>query len=80
MAVEGCETCPIGHACPLGTSTPERCAAGRYGSTLGQKSVECNGPCVQGHYCTEGSTGNTSGVCREFRSFACPQSSSSCVN
>ena len=60
-----CELCPLGFACSLGSATPQPCTAGRFGATPGQTSRDCTGACVKGHYCPEGSTSNTSGVCRE---------------
>ena len=62
---DGCKTCPLGFACALGTSAPEPCAAGRFGGAPGQTSRECSGACIPGFYCDEGSTTNTSGVCRK---------------
>eukprot|EP00966_Prymnesium_polylepis_P110781 2562798-Prymnesium_polylepis.3 len=38
---------------------------GRFGASSGQTNSECSGQCSLGHYCEEGSTSNTSGVCRE---------------
>eukprot|EP00966_Prymnesium_polylepis_P259564 5995629-Prymnesium_polylepis.1 len=55
----------MGQACSLGSFAPERCAAGRFGASPGQTSRDCTGPCVEGHYCEEGSTSNTSDACRE---------------
>jgi hypothetical protein len=74
MAAEECEICPIGFACPLGTSEPEQCKAGRWGGTPGQTSSDCSGACLGGHYCNAGSTSNTSGICRNARagSNLCP--------
>ena len=66
-SVDGCSTCPLGHACALGTSTPEPCAAGQYGSTPGQTSSACTGGCSGGHYCPEGSTNSTAVACRECK-------------
>eukprot|EP00966_Prymnesium_polylepis_P046644 1081176-Prymnesium_polylepis.2 len=62
-----CDDCPLGSACPPGTSTPLLCAAGRYGAAVRQRTRECNGPCSLGHYCEEGSTSSTSGICRVCR-------------
>ena len=64
-SVDGCSTCPVGHACGLGTSRPELCVAGQYGATPGQKVRACTGGCAEGHYCPEGSTNSTSVPCRE---------------
>ena len=65
VSVDQCDICPVGFACSAGTSTPEPCAAGRYGATQGQTSRECTGACIPGHYCLKGSTNNASGVCSE---------------
>jgi hypothetical protein len=59
----GCLVCPLGYACLQRTSVPEPCSAGRFGVTRGQTSRDCTGPCLAGHFCTKGSTSNTSGVC-----------------
>mmetsp|Transcript_53830 Transcript_53830/g.159492 ORF Transcript_53830/g.159492 Transcript_53830/m.159492 type:complete len:407 (+) Transcript_53830:330-1550(+) len=58
-----CVLCPKGYACAQGASTKEPCVAGRYGATPGQANRECTGPCLEGHYCLEGSVSNTSGIC-----------------
>ena len=60
----GCEVCPLGRWCSLGTARPEPCAVGQYGASPGQTNRFCTGPCSTGHYCEEGSTSSTSGVCR----------------
>eukprot|EP00966_Prymnesium_polylepis_P118149 2731436-Prymnesium_polylepis.1 len=59
----GCEGCTVGHWCTPGTERPEPCKAGRYGATAGQTNSECSGECSLGHYCEEGSTSSTYGVC-----------------
>lgn len=72
VSESGCQECPLGQACPQGAAAPEPCAAGRYGATTGQVNRECTGPCLAGYYCYEGSTSNTSGVCREHHANSSP--------
>ena len=59
----GCTQCPMGQWCARGTAYPQPCAAGRVGDMPGQTSPMCTGVCAVGHYCVEGSTSTTAGVC-----------------
>eukprot|EP00966_Prymnesium_polylepis_P285789 6601862-Prymnesium_polylepis.1 len=63
--VDGCEQCPLGFWCSLGTASPLVCPAGRYGATPGQETRDCTGDCSAGFYCPEGSTSGTQVACRE---------------
>lgn len=54
--------CTVGHYCPEGTSVPKSCRAGTYNPNTGE--AECFS-CMEGYYCTEGSTGYVSTPCPE---------------
>jgi len=49
--------CPPGHFCtlPVNTTTVP-CPAGTYGASYGLSTRECDGECLHGFYCPEGST------------------------
>lgn len=48
--------CPIGSFCPEGSTAPQPCPAGRYGSAKSLGTSKCSGECVAGHFCAAGST------------------------
>ena len=48
-------TCPIGKYCPIASTIPTACPAGRYGGTTELKDATCSGPCAKGFYCPSSS-------------------------
>ncbi|KAJ8613418.1 hypothetical protein CTAYLR_002283 [Chrysophaeum taylorii] len=60
-------TCPTGHACPRGSSSPIACDAGRYASVEGLAACVT---CPAGFYCQQGATEPL--VCP--KGYVCPQS------
>ena len=48
-------TCPIGKYCPIASTIPTACPAGRYGGKYGLYNDTCSGNCTGGYYCPLGS-------------------------
>ena len=42
------DICPLGHYCPIGSTTPIPCPAGSYGNTTGLGTNICSGLCQKG--------------------------------
>ena len=70
--------CPAGSYCP-GNGRKVLCPAGKYGSSTGVSSSNCQGNCAAGYNCPAGSTGQFSQSCapnptnaNSARTFYCP--------
>jgi hypothetical protein len=78
-ASNGCKSvCPLGHYCPQASSKPIKCPAGRYGSSMGLKSVDCSGICKEGFYCPTMSTRSDPYPCGRISHY-CPKQSATRV-
>jgi hypothetical protein len=60
--------CPIGHYCPVASTQPLLCPAGRYGSARGLSLPNCSGPCSTGYQCTPGSNSSMPAACPGYAS------------
>ena len=59
------DICPVGHYCPVGTSSPEPCPKGTYNNGTGlQADSDCTS-CHAGEYCQDVGMTATSGLCTE---------------
>mmetsp|Transcript_22127 Transcript_22127/g.33207 ORF Transcript_22127/g.33207 Transcript_22127/m.33207 type:complete len:730 (-) Transcript_22127:1298-3487(-) len=64
--------CPPGHWCKQGVRNV--CGAGRWGNSTGLSEPECNGACLEGHYCPAGSQSMKEKPCGSLQ-YHCPEGS-----
>jgi len=57
--------CPVGNYCPTGSTAPTPCPPGTYGlgNLKGTLLSGCQGPCMPGYYCPQGTPSMTSFAC-----------------
>ncbi|PHJ25031.1 gcc2 and gcc3 domain-containing protein, partial [Cystoisospora suis] len=60
------KTCPVGHSCPAGTSTPLQCPAGTLQASQGSSNCQ---PCPKNFYCSTKGLTQATGTC--FAGFYC---------
>ncbi len=71
----GCKSvCPLGHYCTEGSSKPIKCPSGRFGSSMGLKTVDCSGACKAGFYCPASSIRSDPYPCGRSSHY-CPEKS-----
>jgi hypothetical protein len=62
--------CPLGSYCVGGLA--QLCPSGRFGNQESLTSLDCSGPCSEGHFCPPGSVSATQAPCSSSARYYCP--------